>query len=162
MLKSNEIIEIIKFVNGSTVDEVHYEHEGFSLRVKNQNLQSAEKAGVEPILKEAASKGNDVKEVYQEETAVQPEQDKSEETQNHFHEITSPMVGTFYASPSPEEPSYVNVGDKVAEDTVLCVLEAMKMFNDIQADVKGEIIEVLVNNGELVEYGQPLFLVKPE
>jgi acetyl-CoA carboxylase biotin carboxyl carrier protein len=162
MLKSNEIIEIIKFVNGSTVDEIHYEHEGFSLRVKNQNLHSVENAAAESIGKEAVSEGNDVKEVYKEKTAVQPEQDKPEETQNHLHKITSPMVGTFYISPSPEESPYVNVGDKVAEDTVLCVLEAMKMFNDIQAEVKGEIIEVLVNNGELVEYGQPLFLLKSE
>lgn len=70
------------------------------------------------------------------------------------------MVGTFYASPSPDAEAYVKKGDKVKEDSVVCIVEAMKLFNEIEAEVNGEIVEILVENGQLVEYGQPLFLVK--
>ncbi|MED3668655.1 acetyl-CoA carboxylase biotin carboxyl carrier protein, partial [Geobacillus kaustophilus] len=82
--------------------------------------------------------------------------------EGNLHQITSPMVGTFYAAPAPDKPPYVKPGDKVKKDTVVCIIEAMKLFNEIEAEVDGEIVEVLVQNGQLVEYGQPLFLVKPE
>jgi acetyl-CoA carboxylase biotin carboxyl carrier protein len=74
--------------------------------------------------------------------------------------IKSPMVGTFYRSPSPDAASFVEAGDKVQEDTVLCIIEAMKVMNEIKAEVKGEIVKVLAANGEAVEYGEPLFHVK--
>ncbi len=70
------------------------------------------------------------------------------------------MVGTFYSSPNPESPAFVKVGDQVGEESIVCIVEAMKLFNEIEAEVTGEIVEILVENGELVEYGQPLFLVK--
>jgi acetyl-CoA carboxylase biotin carboxyl carrier protein len=72
------------------------------------------------------------------------------------------MVGTFYRSPSPDASSFVNIGDKVSDKTVVCILEAMKLMNPLEAEVKGEIVDILVENGQLVEFGQPLFLVKPE
>lgn len=75
-------------------------------------------------------------------------------------EIKSPMVGTFYRSPSPDAASFVEVGDKVQEDTVLCIIEAMKVMNEIKAECKGEIVKICVANGEAVEYGEPLFHVK--
>ena len=75
--------------------------------------------------------------------------------------IESPIVGTFYAAPSPESPNFVNVGDTVSEDTTICIVEAMKVMNDIKAEVKGEITEILVENGSPVEFGQPLFRYKP-
>jgi len=74
--------------------------------------------------------------------------------------IKSPIVGTFYAAPSPEDPPFVSVGDKVKRGDVLCIIEAMKLMNEIESDFDGEIVKVLVNNEEMVEYGQPLFLVK--
>jgi len=74
--------------------------------------------------------------------------------------IKSPMVGTFYRSASPESPSFVDNGASVKEDTVVCIIEAMKVMNEIQAELKGTIVEVLVENGVSVEYGQPLFKVK--
>lgn len=74
--------------------------------------------------------------------------------------INAPMVGTFYKSPSPEADPYVKVGDKVNNDSIVCILEAMKLFNEIQAEVSGEIVEILVEDGQMVEYGQPLFKVK--
>lgn len=70
------------------------------------------------------------------------------------------MVGTFYSAPAPDAPEYVKAGDKVDEKTIVCIVEAMKLMNEIEADVKGTIVDVLVENGQLVEYGQPLFTVK--
>ena len=72
------------------------------------------------------------------------------------------MVGTFYSSPSPDAGDYVKIGSKVSKDSIVCIVEAMKLFNEIEAEVNGEIVEMLVKNGQLVEYGQLLFLVKPE
>lgn len=74
--------------------------------------------------------------------------------------INAPMVGTFYKSPSPESDAYVKVGDTVSSESIVCILEAMKLFNEIQADISGEITEILVEDGQMVEYGQPLFRVK--
>jgi len=75
--------------------------------------------------------------------------------------IKSPTVGTFYATPSPDDPPYVTVGSKVQPDTIVCTVEAMKVFNQIPAEVSGTIVEVLVNSGDSVEFGQPLFRVRP-
>jgi len=75
--------------------------------------------------------------------------------------IRSPMVGTFYAGPDPESPSFVRVGDIIEPDTVVCLVEAMKVFNEIKAEVSGRLTKVLVNNAEAVEYDQPLFAVEP-
>ena len=78
-----------------------------------------------------------------------------------LHAITSPMVGTFYAAPNPDSPAFINVGDSVGPESVVCIVEAMKVFNEIKAECSGSIEKVLVSNGDPVEYGQPLFLVKP-
>jgi acetyl-CoA carboxylase biotin carboxyl carrier protein len=78
-----------------------------------------------------------------------------------FAYINSPMVGTFYVAPSPDSPPFVNVGDAVTKDSVVCILEAMKVMNEIKAEVEGTIAEVLVENAEPVEYGEPLFRVEP-
>ena len=77
-----------------------------------------------------------------------------------LHLIKSPMVGTFYRSPSPENPPFINEGDKVARETTVCILEAMKVMNEIPAEVSGEIVQILIQDGESVEYGQPLFKVR--
>ncbi len=78
-----------------------------------------------------------------------------------LHKITSPMVGSFYASPSPDAESYVKIGSAIGPDTVVCIIEAMKVFNEIKAECSGTLVKVLVSNGQAVEFGQPLFLVKP-
>jgi len=84
---------------------------------------------------------------------------ESKADEENFALIRSPMVGTFYLSPDPNSPPYVKVGDTVGPDTVVCIVEAMKVFNQIPAEVSGKIVAVLVENGEPVEYGQPLFKV---
>jgi len=79
---------------------------------------------------------------------------------NHLREITSPMVGTFYASPSPELPAFVTVGQEVTEDTVVCIMEAMKVMNEVKAECRGVIAEVVAEDGKPVQYGQVLFKVR--
>jgi acetyl-CoA carboxylase biotin carboxyl carrier protein len=79
---------------------------------------------------------------------------------DNFKEITSPFVGTFYGSPSPDEAAYVKVGDKVSKGQVLCIVEAMKIMNEIESEVSGEIVEICVENENYVEYGQALFKIK--
>lgn len=78
----------------------------------------------------------------------------------NLFEFKSPMVGSFYRAPSPESPPFVTEGDKVNSDTILCIVEAMKVMNEIKAETQGEITEILVENGEAVEFGQPLFLIR--
>ena len=78
-----------------------------------------------------------------------------------FESIVSPMVGTFYLSANPESPVYINVGDNVTAETVVCIVEAMKVMNEIKAGIAGTIEKVMVRNGEAVEFGQPMFLVRP-
>jgi acetyl-CoA carboxylase biotin carboxyl carrier protein len=79
---------------------------------------------------------------------------------SNYHEVTSPFVGTFYSSASPDKPNYVNVGDKVSNGQTLCILEAMKIMNEIESDISGEIVEICVSNESLVEFGQVLYRVK--
>jgi acetyl-CoA carboxylase biotin carboxyl carrier protein len=74
--------------------------------------------------------------------------------------IPSPMVGTFYAAPSPDNPPFISIGSEVSEDTVVCIVEAMKVMNEIKAELGGTVVKILVNNGQAVEFGQPLFLVR--
>ena len=84
----------------------------------------------------------------------------TQEAEFEGEEIVSPMVGTFYSSPDPDSPAFVSVGDEVSEDTTVCIMEAMKIFNEIKAQVSGKIVKVLVKSGDPVEFGQPLFIVK--
>ncbi|HEY8904080.1 MAG TPA: acetyl-CoA carboxylase biotin carboxyl carrier protein, partial [Chthoniobacterales bacterium] len=80
--------------------------------------------------------------------------------QSNLKEITSPMVGTFYGSPSPDSPAYVSVGQTITPDTVVCIVEAMKVMNEIKAEVSGVIAEIVAENGKPVQFGQALFRVK--
>ncbi|MBE4910451.1 acetyl-CoA carboxylase biotin carboxyl carrier protein [Bacillus luteolus] len=169
MLKIQEIRELIKLVDQSSIDEFTFEHDGSKIKMKkhndntgsvmkhvNQEVQQAPAAVQETVQQAPTAVAAPV--------AVQAEAPKSVEAASteNLHKITSPMVGTFYAAPSPDTENYVKVGDRVNTNKVVCIVEAMKLFNEIEAEVNGEIVEILVKNGQLVEYGQPLFLVKPE
>jgi len=87
--------------------------------------------------------------------------DASEKSNDGMIEITSPIVGTFYRKPAPDKPDFINKGDKVSTDTVVCIVEAMKVMNEIKSEVSGTISEILVEDGSPVQFGQPLFLVDP-
>ncbi len=94
--------------------------------------------------------------------ATATETPAAESADSNLKEIVSPIVGTFYAAPSPNADAFVDVGDSVGEDTVVCIVEAMKVMNEINSEIKGTIKKVLVSNGTAVEFGQPLFLVEPD
>ncbi|MCM3738245.1 acetyl-CoA carboxylase biotin carboxyl carrier protein [Bacillus cytotoxicus] len=159
MFKIQEVRELIKLIDDSNIDEFEYKKDGTTIKMKKRGN---EVIAVQP----AAAVQKPVQAIASEVVAApaQVEYPKQEEKQvlqdENLLKITSPMVGTFYASPSPDAPAYVNVGDRVTEGKMVCIVEAMKLFNEIEAEVNGEIVEILVNNGQLVEYGQPLFLVK--
>jgi len=88
-------------------------------------------------------------------------QDAVSEEQSKYLTIKAPIIGTFYRKPSPEEPAFVETGDKVSEGSVLCVIEAMKLFNEIESEVSGKIVKILVEDSSPVEFDQPLFLIDP-
>lgn len=171
LLKVQEIRELIKLVDQSSIDEFVYENEGSKIKMKKntgtttvtavQVPQAATQAVpvVQPAAPAAVASAVPVQELKQEEAVSNA---ASQADTSNLHKITSPMVGTFYASPTPEADAYVRAGSVVTKDSIVCIVEAMKLFNEIEAEVNGEIVEVLVKNGQLVEYGQPLFLVKPE
>jgi acetyl-CoA carboxylase biotin carboxyl carrier protein len=166
MLKVQEIRELIKLVDQSSIDEFSYEVEGSKIKMKKKSagqqviveparVVTETPAPMQPVQTAPAAPAFQVDE---------PKQSSKEENvqETNLHKITSPMVGTFYQSPSPDADVYVKPGSKVSKDSIVCIVEAMKLFNEIEAEVNGEIVEILVKDGQLVEYGQPLFLVKPE
>ncbi|WP_173916186.1 acetyl-CoA carboxylase biotin carboxyl carrier protein [Halobacillus sp. Marseille-Q1614] len=163
MLKVQEIRELIKLIDKSQIDEFSYESNGTKVCMKKSNGAVVTEA---PLQQESSQpKPEPVQQTAPESAEKPAPKEESEAEQkpastNYDKEITSPMVGTFYQSPSPNQDAYVKVGDQVKQDSVVCIVEAMKLFNEIEAEVSGEIVEILVNDGELVEYGQPLFRVK--
>jgi len=93
-------------------------------------------------------------------SVAKTEEKKAAEETSNLHEIKSPIVGTFYRAPAPDADAYVQVGDVVSSGTVLCIVEAMKLMNEIESDISGKIVKILVDNGKPVEYNQPLFLIE--
>ncbi|MFQ5928301.1 MAG: acetyl-CoA carboxylase biotin carboxyl carrier protein [Acidobacteriota bacterium] len=141
-----EIRELIELIEGSAIEEFEMERSGARIRIrKTLPAPRAPRAGIV-------------------ESAEQPSTDTSEKTQTEElpkkdeenHIFKAPIVGTFYIAPKPDAEPYVKVGDHVTKGTVLCTIEAMKIFNQIECDIEGEIIKILVENGQPVEYGQPL------
>ena len=154
-MKVQEIREIIKLVDQSNISEFSFEQEGSKIKLKKTEVGTVVYPTAAPEVKAVeAPKAAPA-------PAAAPVAAVAQDTEG-LHKITSPMVGTFYQSPSPDADPYVKAGDKVTGDSIVCIVEAMKLFNEIEAEVNGEIVEVLVKDGELVEYGQALFLVKPE
>jgi|SRR5690625_1514872 len=165
MLKVQELREIIRLIDQSSISEFTYENDGSTISIK-KSVGEVQINKVEDIVQEkqvvqAAPVVEEKKEVVMKEVPRQAATTEVvEEDDDSIVEIVSPMVGTFYRKPSPESDPYVEVGAKINEDTIVCIVEAMKLFNEIEAETTGEIVEVLVGDGELVEYGQPLFKVK--
>lgn len=150
-----QIQELIKFVSRSGVNEVAIEQENFKITIKtNQAPVYVSAALPAPTAAQpapqAAAPAVEIK-------AASPE---AEDTSKYIT-IKSPMIGTFYRSSSPDKPSFANVGDEIATGKVICIIEAMKLFNEIESEVSGRIVKVLVDNASPVEYDQPLFLVEP-
>lgn len=161
MFKIHEIRELIRIVDQSNVNEFTLEHEGSKLSLKKQTGQVVTTVAAPQVQQVVPTEQPTVQEVKETNNQTKAATaDKNEVEDKNIYQIKSPMVGTFYRAPSPDADPYVKAGDIITEETIVCIVEAMKLFNEIEAEVKGEIVEILVENGQLVEYGQPLFLVK--
>lgn len=168
MFKLSEIKELIKLVDQTSLQELEIENEGARLHIRKPGKTEVVNVTSAPITHTYQQPVMPQAQPAQAQPAVEaPAAEVKAETKlavtaQNLHQIASPMVGTFYSAPSPDADAFVKVGDRVNEKSVVCILEAMKLMNELEAEVKGEIVEILVTNGQLVEYGQPLFLVKPE
>ena len=156
-MKLKEIQNLIKFVAKSGASEVSLEMENVKITVKTSS-DSPKVVVQEPIVIPQQPQVTSTPPVSP--TVDTPDAVSSDENSNYIT-IKSPIIGTFYRKPSPDKPSFVEVGDTISEGTVLCVIEAMKLFNDIESEVSGKIVKILVDDTSPVEFDQPLFLVDP-
>ncbi|CAM3964066.1 acetyl-CoA carboxylase biotin carboxyl carrier protein [Paenibacillus alkaliterrae] len=166
MFKLSEIKELIKLVDQTSVHELEIENEGTRLLIRKPGKTEVVNVQAAPITHTYSPAPLQAGSSFPAAPAA-PQQAAPETAQtlpiaDNLHQIVSPMVGTFYSSPTPDASAFVKIGDRVNEKSVVCILEAMKLMNELEAEVRGEIVEILVSNGQLVEYGQPLFVVKPE
>jgi len=159
MFKLSEIKELIKLVDQSSLQELEISNEGYKLFLRKPNVTENVVVTHAPVHAAPVAHYQPAPAAAQQEVKAEAAAPAADVSAN-LHKIVSPMVGTFYHAPSPEAGPFVQVGDKVQEKSVVCIVEAMKLMNEIEAEVKGEIVEILVENGQLVEYGQPLFLVR--
>ena len=149
-------------VNKSQIGEVTIEEKGFRLTIK-QKEEPAQQVIAAPSLPAMSYAAPAAPAAAPQPTAA-PAADKprpAESGTENFVTIKSPMIGTFYRSPSPGKPMFVEVGDEIQPGKVVCIIEAMKLFNEIESEVKGRIVKILVEDASPVEYDQPLFLVEP-
>lgn len=168
-MEFKQIQELLRAVSKSGLSEVSIKDGEFEIHVKQAvagtNLVTIPEGVLAPVttpqyLPQTALKDN-VSGVQEAPVANTAKQEKKADTGNAIT-IKSPMIGTFYRSGGPDKPPFVNVGDSIKKGTVLCVVEAMKLFNEIESEVSGRIVKVLVEDASPVEYDQPLFLVEPE
>ena len=165
----NGIKELIESVNSSDIAYFEYKTNDGHIKMDKSLTRSLTETPSKEIVKnevkeeavvvdktESFSNNQNVvsQPVYQEKTKVSEDED--------LYIVKSPMVGTFYTSPSPDKAPFVSVGDTVKTSSILCIIEAMKLMNEIESEVSGTIKEILVKNGEMVEYGQPLFKIKED
>ncbi len=153
-----EIQSLIRFVSKSGVNEVKLEMKDIKINIRN--------TAREKTIVQSSTPMQQVAPIVTEAKATNAVEQSSNDTPNEVDEtkfltVTSPIIGTFYRKPSPDKPTFVNIGDEVQEDSVVCIIEAMKLFNEIEAEVSGKIVKVLVEDSTPVEFGQPLFLVDP-
>ena len=156
-MKLKEIQNLIKFVAKSGASEVSLEMENVKITVKTSS-DSPKVVVQEPIV--IPQQDQNIVTPPLSPTIDIPDSKLSNDNNNYIT-IKSPIIGTFYRKPSPDKPSFVEVGDAISEGTVLCVIEAMKLFNDIESEVSGKIVKILVDDTSPVEFDQPLFLVDP-
>ena len=148
-----QIQDLIRFVAKSGVNEVSIEQNDFKITIKTNQAQTIINAAlpaVQPVT------GAPAPVAAAPAAAAEPVADTSK-----YVIVKSPMIGTFYRSASPDKPLFVSVGDEIEPGSVLCIIEAMKLFNEIEAEISGRIVKILVDNASPVEYDQPLFLVEP-
>ena len=148
MMEFEDLKEIIELLKETDITELQVEKDGTKVKIKREKyMQSIEIPAQRPSV--VPSQETIVKEIV------------ADEAEQRLITITSPIVGTFYRSPSPEAASFIEIGQKVKKGQVLCIIEAMKLMNEIECEADGIVVKALVDNGQTVEYGEPLFLVDP-
>jgi acetyl-CoA carboxylase biotin carboxyl carrier protein len=158
-----QIQELIKMINKSQIGEVTIEQKDFRITIKQKEenitqvvshaLPASAPQPVQHFAPQAQSQPAS--------PAASQEQKPSASADANYITIKSPMIGTFYRRPSPDKPNFVEVGDEVATGKVVCIIEAMKLFNEIESEVSGRVVKILVEDSSPVEYDQPLFVVDP-
>lgn len=153
-----QIQDLIRFVSKSGVNEVSLEQKDFKITIKTNQEPTIVHATVPAAAPVAAAPAAPA--LAAPAVAPAPAAAPAANTSNYIT-IKSPMIGTFYRSSAPDKPLFVNVGDEISSGSVVCIIEAMKLFNEIESEVSGRIVKILVDNASPVEYDQPLFLVEP-
>lgn len=158
-----QIQELIKMINKSNIGEVTIEEKGFKLTIKQKEepVQNVIAAPVHSPMMTAMPQQMPVAQNAAHGTPAAEKQKAADTVADNLITIKSPMIGTFYRSSAPGKPAFVEIGDDVTTGKVVCIIEAMKLFNEIESEVKGRIVKVLVEDASPVEYDQPLFLVEP-
>ncbi len=155
-----KIQSLIKFVAKSGVSEVEFETKDFKI-----NIKTGPTAEAQTVFVPANAQPQNVNTPVAPQIAAAPAQQAPAPpvaaNDSKYVIVKSPMIGTFYRSPGPDKPAFINVGDKITPGKVLCIIEAMKLFNEIESDISGTIVKVLTDDSKPVEYDQPLFLVDP-
>jgi len=147
-----EIKEMLALMNDNGLVELEVEKDGTRIRLK-KNISQSEHSGMPMIIERHK--------VHEEAKVKEAPAPSAPKEVSAGLEIKSPMVGTFYRAPAPEAPPYVEVGQTIEAGQVICIIEAMKLMNEIKSEVKGKILEIIVDNAEPVEFGQTLFLIEP-
>lgn len=166
-MKPKEIQELIDFIASSGLAEVNIETEQFKINVKKYPNNAVKAADiVMPVLPQQVAVAPQALPVAQPvatpAAAAEPAKAAAPAESSNLVTIKSPMIGTFYRSSNPETPAFVNIGDVIEAGKPVCIIEAMKLFNEIESEVSGRIVKILVENASPVEYDQPLFLVEPK
>lgn len=164
-MKFQEIQELIKLISETGVDEFSYEQKDLKISiVNNKEAKVIEGSNAQPQFYPMPMQQQQYAPAPQSAPAPvatsAPAADAAPKSSNHIA-VKSPIVGTFYRSASPEKPAYKKVGDKVEKGDIVCIVEAMKLFNEIESEVSGTIVKVLIEDAQPVEYDQVLFLVEP-
>ena len=148
-MEIKEIRQLIRLVESAGISEIEIEEDGRKLRISKNNIHSAEAVVMNPAPMMS----------YHQPPAMVPTA-PAEPAVNEYHEVRSPMVGTFYRSPAPDADPYIEVGKTVSAGQTLCIIEAMKLMNEIESDFSGKVAKIVVENAQPVEYNQVLFLIE--
>jgi acetyl-CoA carboxylase biotin carboxyl carrier protein len=159
-----QIQELIKMVNKSNIGELTVEQKDFRITIKQKEEHVTQLVSTPiqtapvqvPVIQAAPQQQTQAAPA-----AEKPKQPQAEISADTYVTIKSPMIGTFYRRSGPDKPSFIEVGDDVTPGKIVCIIEAMKLFNEIESEVSGKIVKVLVEDASPVEYDQPLFLVEP-
>jgi len=156
-MKTTEIRDLIDFISQSGLNEVNIETKELKLHVKREPDQKVMKSSAPPMMAMPAAPM-----VAPAAAAPAPKPEKPAAASRTTVEIKSPMIGTFYRTANPDSPPFISVGDKVSKGQTVCIIEAMKLFNEIESEVSGTVVKVMIENSSPVEYDQTLFVVEPD